>query len=87
LQNVSELQTSDLAGWQAQPVRAEETDRTKITVIIADDHTVVRPGLRLLIDHEDGFQVVAEAGTVPDAERLTRVHRPSASRARQRSSC
>jgi two-component system response regulator NreC len=58
-------------------VSAERADRSKTTVVIADDHTVVRQGLRLLIDNEDGLQVVAEAGTVPDAERLTRAHRPS----------
>jgi two-component system response regulator NreC len=77
LADVTELLTSDLASWQAVPVRAEKADRSKITVVIADDHTVVRQGLRLLIDNEDGLQVVAEAGTVPDAERLTRAHRPS----------
>jgi two-component system response regulator NreC len=58
-------------------VRAEKADRSQTTVVIADDHTVVRQGLRLLIDNEDGLQVVAEAGTVPDAERLTRAHRPA----------
>ena len=58
-------------------MRAERADRDKTTVVIADDHTVVRQGLRLLIDNEDGLQVVAEAGTVPDAERLRRAHRPS----------
>jgi two-component system, NarL family, response regulator NreC len=63
--------------WEASPVRAERADRDKTTVVIADDHTVVRQGLRLLIDNEDGLQVIAEAGTVPDAERLTRAHRPS----------
>jgi two-component system, NarL family, response regulator NreC len=41
------------------------TDET--SVIIADDHAVVRKGLRLLIDAEPGLRVVAEAGTVPDA--------------------
>ena len=56
---------------------AEAADRTKTTVLIADDHTVVRQGLRMLIDHEDGLQVIAEAGTVPDAERLTLAHRPT----------
>ena len=56
---------------------AEQADREKTTVVIADDHTVVRQGLRLLIDNEAGLQVIAEAGTVPDAERLTRAHRPS----------
>src|SRR5689334_10869385 len=58
-------------------VHAEPADRSQITVVIADDHTVVRQGLRMLIDNEDGLQVIAEAGTVPDAERLTRAHRPT----------
>src|SRR4051812_30435544 len=57
--------------------RAERADRTKTTIVIADDHTVVRQGLRLLIDADDALQVVAEAGTVPDAERLTGAHRPT----------
>jgi two-component system response regulator NreC len=48
-----------------------------VTLVLADDHAVVRKGLRLLLDGEPGLQVVAEAGTVPDAERLTRAHRPS----------
>jgi two-component system response regulator NreC len=56
---------------------AERADREQTTVVIADDHTVVRQGLRMLIDNEDGLQVIAEAGTVPDAERLTRAHRPT----------
>ena len=56
---------------------AQRADRTQTTVVIADDHTVVRQGLRMLIDNEDGLQVIAEAGTVPDAERLTRAHRPT----------
>ena len=58
-------------------MHAEKADRDKTTVVIADDHTVVRQGLRMLIDNEEGLQVIAEAGTVPDAERLTRAHRPS----------
>ena len=50
--------------------------RDDITVVIADDHAVVRKGLRLLIDAEPGLRVVAEAGDVPGAVRLTRAHRP-----------
>jgi two-component system response regulator NreC len=57
--------------------RAARADRAKTTIVIADDHTVVRQGLRLLMDADDTLQVIAEAGTVPDAERLTRVHRPT----------
>ena len=45
-------------------------------IVIADDHRVVRSGLRMLLDREDGFEVVAEAGDVADARRYVRAHRP-----------
>jgi two-component system response regulator NreC len=61
----------------AAGTRAERADRDKTTIVIADDHTVVRQGLRMLIDADAELQVIAEAGTVIDAERLTRAHRPS----------
>ena len=48
-----------------------------ITVVLADDHAVVRKGLRLLLDSEPGMRVVAEAGTVQDALRMARAHRPT----------
>ena len=48
-----------------------------ITVVLADDHAVVRKGLRLLLDSESGLRVVAEAGTVPDAIRMAMAHRPT----------
>ena len=47
------------------------------TIVIADDHAVVRSGLRLLLDAEPDLEVVAEAGTVPEAIRLVRAHRPT----------
>src|SRR4051812_14122902 len=47
-----------------------------INVVIADDHAVVRSGLRMLLDAEDGLHVVAEAGDVPNAMRMVRAHRP-----------
>jgi two-component system response regulator NreC len=53
-----------------EPAEAPET-----TVVIADDHAVVRKGLRLLIDAEPGLRVVAEAGTAHDALRMARAHR------------
>jgi len=55
---------------------AEPEDEPDITVVIADDHAVVRKGLRLLIDAEPGLRVLAEAGNVPDAQRMARAHRP-----------
>ena len=36
-----------------------------ITVVIADDHPVVRRGLRTFLEASDGFEVVGEAGTAP----------------------
>jgi two-component system response regulator NreC len=47
-----------------------------ITIVIADDHQVVRAGLRLLLEAEDGFEVVAEAGDVPNTERRVAAYRP-----------
>jgi two-component system response regulator NreC len=48
-----------------------------IRVVIADDHAVVRSGLRLLLDSQDGLEVVAEAGDVPTAMQVIRAHRPT----------
>jgi two-component system response regulator NreC len=52
------------------------TEPSETTIVLADDHAVVRRGLRTLIDAEAEMQVVAEATNVADAERLTRLHRP-----------
>ena len=48
-----------------------------VSIVLADDHGVVRAGLRLLLDREDGLEVVGEAGTVPEAESLTTALQPS----------
>jgi two-component system, NarL family, response regulator NreC len=48
----------------------------RIKIVLADDHAVVRKGLRLLLDNEQGLEVVAEAGTAEDAMRYVRAHRP-----------
>jgi two-component system response regulator NreC len=47
-----------------------------VRIVLADDHAVVRSGLRLLLDGEPGFEVVAEAGDVDSARRYVRGHRP-----------
>jgi two-component system response regulator NreC len=44
--------------------------KTAVTrVVLADDHRVVRTGLRMLLDAEDDIEVVAEAGDVETTER------------------
>jgi two-component system response regulator NreC len=47
-----------------------------IRIVLADDHAVVRAGLRLLLDGEPDFEVVAEAGDVEAAGRYVRGHHP-----------
>jgi len=47
-----------------------------VRIVLADDHAVVRRGLRLLLDDETGFEVVAEAGNVDGARRYVRGHNP-----------
>lgn len=47
-----------------------------ISVVLADDHAIVRDGLRMLLEGDGGFDVVAEAGTAEDALRYVRGHRP-----------
>ena len=48
-----------------------------ITIVLADDHAVVRAGLRLLLDGDERLQVLAEAGEVDDALRRVAALRPS----------
>jgi two-component system response regulator NreC len=48
-----------------------------IRIVLADDHAVVRRGLRLILDGETDFEVVAEAGDVDAARRYTHGHRPA----------
>ena len=45
-------------------------DNPPVTVMLVDDHAVVRSGLRAMLDAASGIEVVAEAGDVGEAERL-----------------
>jgi len=47
-----------------------------IRVLLAEDHTLVRAGIRSLINSFEGIEVVAEAGDGREATRLARTHEP-----------
>jgi two-component system, NarL family, response regulator NreC len=47
-----------------------------IRVVLADDHAVVRRGLRQVLDSEPSFEVLAEASTLDDARRYVGGHHP-----------
>jgi DNA-binding NarL/FixJ family response regulator len=48
-----------------------------ITVVVADDHAVVREGLRALLSAVDGYELLGTAATGPDAVREATVLRPN----------
>jgi two-component system, NarL family, response regulator NreC len=51
-------------------------DAAPITIVLADDHAVVRSGLRMVLDGEAGFEVVSEAGDADSALRTVLGHKP-----------
>ncbi|MGI8622170.1 MAG: response regulator transcription factor [Solirubrobacteraceae bacterium] len=51
-------------------------DEPGITIVLADDHQVVRSGLRLLLQGEEGMHVVGEVGDADAALRMIEARRP-----------
>jgi two-component system, NarL family, response regulator NreC len=47
-----------------------------ITLLLAEDHRVVRAGLRLLLDREEGIEVIGETGDIAETERCAAELRP-----------
>ncbi|MCL4253515.1 MAG: response regulator transcription factor, partial [Anaerolineae bacterium] len=47
-----------------------------VRILIADDHSVVRAGLRALLEQRDNFRVVAEASTGEEAVQRAQEYRP-----------
>jgi two-component system, NarL family, response regulator NreC len=58
-------------------VGAADSQNDRITIVLADDHAVVRSALRMLLEAESDFEVVAEAGDVPSVVRYLRGHKPN----------
>ena len=50
------------------------TGMPAIRILLADDHALVRRGVRLILDREPGLHVVAEAGDGAEAIALARTH-------------
>jgi len=47
-----------------------------VRVVLADDHAIMRGGLRRMLEAEAGCEMVAEAGTVDDTVRFVGAHKP-----------
>lgn len=50
--------------------------KTKIRILLADDHHIVREGIRQLLESSGDIQVVAEAGDGEEAQTLIQQHKP-----------
>lgn len=50
--------------------------KTKIRVLLADDHHIVRAGIRQLLEGAGDLQVIAEAGDGEEAQALIQKHKP-----------
>jgi DNA-binding NarL/FixJ family response regulator len=53
-----------------------ENGMKALRIVLADDHTVMRGGLRLLLEREPGFGVVGEASNGREAIQLAEEHSP-----------
>jgi len=51
-------------------------DRKAIRILLADDHNIMRRGLRLLLERQAGFEVVAEAADGREAAERAEATRP-----------
>ena len=47
-----------------------------IRILLADDHTVIRKGLRLLLESQAGFTVIAEASNGRETVAMAETHQP-----------
>jgi two-component system response regulator DegU len=51
-------------------------DMSKIRILIADDHSMVRQGIKQILELEGEFTVVAQAGNGEEAVKLAKKHNP-----------
>jgi two-component system response regulator NreC len=54
-----------------------QADTGTISIVIADDHAVMRSGLKLLLDAEPDLEVVAEAADVDETIRKLKAYKPT----------
>ncbi|HEU4706218.1 MAG TPA: response regulator transcription factor [Solirubrobacterales bacterium] len=54
----------------------ESGEMQEITVVLADDHNVIRTGLRAMLEAEDDLRVIGEAADARAAQKLARDRRP-----------
>lgn len=56
--------------------KSSSKSKAKIRVLLADDHHIVRAGIRQLLESAKDIQVIAEAGDGEEAQALIQTHKP-----------
>jgi len=56
---------------------SDELGSKAVEIVLADDHEVVRRGLRMVLEAEEGFEVVAEAGDLDATRRSVLGYKPA----------
>lgn len=56
--------------------KSSNKSKTKIRVLLADDHHIVRAGIHQLLESAKDMQVIAEAGDGEEAQALIQKHKP-----------
>jgi len=56
--------------------KSSNKSKEKIRILLADDHTIVRAGIRQLLESARDLQVIAEAGDGEEAQALIEQHKP-----------
>ena len=57
-------------------IQVMETDERQITLVLADDHNVIRAGLRAMLEVESDLRVIGEAADTASARKLVRDRHP-----------
>jgi two-component system response regulator NreC len=71
------MSPSTMSSSDSSPPPVQEIDgAAAISVVLADDHQVVRSGLRVLLESDGRFDVIGEAGDVAGTLRAVRQARP-----------
>jgi two-component system, NarL family, response regulator NreC len=74
------LAVPEIGEGRVSPMKGEDDPTPSagdsISIVLADDHAVVRSALRMLLDAEEDLEVIAEAGDVGETVRYVLGHRP-----------
>ena len=64
--------------WRIVVTDAETREAVeRISVVLADDHEMVRDGIRMVLEAEPDIEVVAQAGDAETAARYVLGHKPT----------